>query len=72
MDPDNSAGNSCIRLLAPPVMYLSIQEGKIFSKWMPQMNAPRWMQSRLQQKLFQRLVHTLRYRFRKKIYAWFL
>ena len=35
MDPDNSAGNSCIRLLAPPVMYLSIQEGKIFSEGPP-------------------------------------
>ena len=30
MDPESSAGNSCIRLLARPLRYLSIQEGKIF------------------------------------------
>ena len=32
MDPDSFAGHSCIRLLAPLVMYLSIQEGKIFGE----------------------------------------
>ena len=39
MDPDSSAGNSCIRLLTPPVMYLSIQEGKIFGEG-PQLQTP--------------------------------
>ena len=39
MDPDSSAGNSCIRLLALPVMYLSIQEGKIFGEG-PQLQTP--------------------------------
>ena len=35
MDPATSAGNSCIRPLAPPVMYLSIEEGKIFGEGSP-------------------------------------
>ena len=35
MNPDSSADNSCIRLLAPPVMYLSIQEAKIFGEGPP-------------------------------------
>ena len=35
MDPDSSAGNCCIRLSAPPVMYLSIQEEKMFGEGPP-------------------------------------
>ena len=35
MESDSSAGNSCIRLLTPSVMYLSIQEGKIFGEGPP-------------------------------------
>ena len=35
MDPDRSAGNSCIRLLALPVMHFSIQEGKMFGAGQP-------------------------------------
>ena len=32
MDLDSSAGNFCIRLSAPPVMYLSIQEEKMLGE----------------------------------------
>ena len=35
MDPDSSAGNPCIRQLAPSVMYVSIHEGKIFGEGPP-------------------------------------
>ena len=35
MDPNSSAGNSCIKLLAPPVMYLTIQEGRMLEAGSP-------------------------------------
>ena len=35
MNPNSSAGNSYITLLAPPVIYLSIQKGQIFGKEPP-------------------------------------
>ena len=35
MNPDSSAVNSCIRLLALPVTYLSIQEAKTFGEGPP-------------------------------------
>ena len=35
MDPDSSNGDFCIRLLAPPAVYLSIQGGKIFGEGPP-------------------------------------